>query len=265
MDLSRPLAFPHIFPESLSRILDEKTEKKDKENIKEKILSLIEDLWRFYDKLSKHAAEKESFLIHFIDSNIFHIAMNLLQIQETDVFDEEERSEVLNEINWLISVYWRVYDYHAKITKNYEMQLLENLLNFGYELNKRSLNDLVKKVISYFISIGENFMEKKEGAYPRELLDIILKPIYLSIINGSEDIRIKLVKRLKDKFWPRYCQKFKGFPGQMDLLFNELEDLDPDSLKMNRPHLSFEHELISKLEKENIQKFSIKLRSELKL
>ncbi len=260
IDLSKPLAFPYIFDEVLSKIKDEKFPKDEKDSIKDKILDLVKDLWRFYDKLSKYAAEKESFLIHFIDSNLFHISMTLLQIQQNSEFEEKQKKEILKDISWIISVYWRIYHYHKKISRNYEVHILENLLRIGYEFNNLSLEDLLYDVINDIISIGEYFLEKKKDSHPSELIDIILKAIYLCILNHSEEIRAKFLKRFKDGFWKNYCAKFQG---DKDLMFEELEKIDPEQLRLNPPHLMFEDQLLSEFEKEKISKYSQILKGEL--
>jgi len=260
VDMSKPLALPYVFDEIKSKLSDEKLPKEEKDDIKDKIMDLGDELWRFYDELSKHAAEKESFLIHFIDSNLFHISMTLLQIQQSNEFDEKQKKDILEDIGWITSVYWRIYHYHKKISRNYEMQILENLLRIGYEFNNLSLEDLLYDVISNIISIGESFLEKKKDSHPSELIDIILKATYLCILNDSEEITEKFLKRIKDRFWENYCAKFQE---HKDLLFEELEKIDPEQLRLNPPHLVFEDQLLSEFEKEKISKYSQKLKDEL--
>jgi len=186
--------------------------------------------------------------------------MTLLQIQQSNEFDEKQKKDILEDIGWITSVYWRIYHYHKKISRNYEMQILENLLRIGYEFNNLSLEDLLYDVISNIISIGESFLEKKKDSHPSELIDIILKATYLCILNDSEEITEKFLKRIKDRFWENYCAKFQE---HKDLLFEELEKIDPEQLRLNPPHLVFEDQLLSEFEKEKISKYSQKLKDEL--
>lgn len=260
IDLSRPLAFPYIFDEVLSKLEDTDFPKKEKDSLKDKLLDLAEDLWRIYDKLSKIAAEKESFLIHFIDSNLFHISMTLIQIQQSSEFNEKQKEEIIKDVSWIISVYWRIYYYHTKISRNYEMHILDNLLRIGYEFNNLSLDDLLYDVISNIVSIAESFFEKKEDSNPSKLIDIILKAIYLCILNDSGEILAEFIKRFKGKFWGNYCAKFQE---HKDLLFDELEKIEPDNIKLNSPHPMFENQLLSEFDKEKISKYSQKLKDEL--
>ena len=260
VDMSKPLALPYVFDEIKSKLSDEKLPKEEKDDIKDKIMDLGDELWRFYDELSKHAAEKESFLIHFIDSNIFHISMTLLQIQQSNEFDEKQKKDILEDIGWITSVYWRIYHYHKIISRNYEIQMLENLLRIGYEINNLSLEDLLYEVISNIISIGESFLEKKKDSHPSELIDIILKATYLCILNNSKEIRAKFLKRFKDGFWKNYCAKFQDYKN---LLFEELEKINPEQLRLNPPHLMFEDQLLSEFEKEKISNYSQILKGEL--
>lgn len=260
IDLAKLSAMPYIFDEAYNKIQDPKTSDQDKKHFLESIIDLSHEVWHFYDELSKYAAEKESFLIHYIDSNLEHITIALLKLYQTDILNKEQKKEILNNINWIISDYWRIYEYHKEITKSYEDQILWNLLRIGSEFNKFSLIKGLNKVINIIISIANSFLEKHKWDQGYTPIRIVKKAAYLCILNGSDEVYANFIKQMKDKFWNEYCKKY---PEHKALLFNELLQIDPVDLKLNRPHLTFEDELLCQLSKDDISKFVGRLRNDL--
>jgi hypothetical protein len=258
--LSRLTAMPYVFDEAYNKTQDPNVSDQDKKHLIETIIEFGHEVWHFYDELSKYAAEKESFLIHYIDANLEHIAMVLLKLYQMDILEEKQKEEILNNIEWIISVYLRIYDYHKEITKSYEYEILENLLKIGSEFNKLSLIKNLNEVVDIIVSIANSFLEKQKRSYGFDPIRIIERAGYLCILNGSEETYTNFLKKIKDKFWSGYC---KRYPQNKELLFNELLEIYPDRLKYNRPHLSFEDELLCKLNREDIIKFVSKLRKNL--
>ncbi|MDP3025442.1 MAG: DUF2254 family protein [candidate division Zixibacteria bacterium] len=258
--LGKQTAMPYIFDEVYNKIQDPKTTDQDKKHLIKSIIDFGHEVWHFYDELSKYAAEKESFLIHYIDANIEHIAMVLLKFYQLDIIDSIQKKEILDNIEWIISNYWRIYHYHKEITKPGELQILDNLLRIGNEFNELSLVESVNKIIDIIVSIANSFLEKQKNAYGFDPIRILERATYLCILNGSEVVYTNFLKQVKDKFWSEYCKKY---PEHKELLFNELRRIDPDHLRLNRLHLSFEDELLSQLKKEDIIKFVDRLRKDL--
>ncbi len=244
--LGKQTAMPYIFDEVYNKIQDPKTTDQDKKHLIKSIIDFGHEVWHFYDELSKYAAEKESFLIHYIDANIEHIAMVLLKFYQLDIIDSIQKKEILDNIEWIISNYWRIYHYHKEITKPGELQILDNLLRIGNEFNELSLVESVNKIIDIIVSIANSFLEKQKNAYGFDPIRILERATYLCILNGSEVVYTNFLKQVKDKFWSEYCKKY---PEHKELLFNELRRIDPDHLRLNRLHLSFEDELLSQSEK----------------
>jgi hypothetical protein len=261
MDLSRQTAMPYIFNEVYNRIVEPKTSLQDRNHLIESIMSFAHEVWHFYDELSKCAAEKESFLIHFIDSNLQHITMVLLGFYRLDIINEKQKEKILNDIGWIISNYWRIYHYHEEITRNYEYQILEHLLRIGSEFNRLSLQESLDQIIDIIVSIANSFLEKQKNSYGFDPVRILERAAYLCILNGSDGIYTNFLKRIKDKFWNEYCKKY---PQHRELLFRELLEIDPVHLRLNGPHLSFEDRLLCQLNKDDIAKFVDKLRKDLK-
>lgn len=259
IDLSKSIAMPYLFDEAYVKIADEKTAPEEKREMVNKILNFTDELWRFYDELSKYAAEKESFLIHFIDSNIFHITMSCLKLYQSSYLDDLSKETLLKNVSWLISDYWRIYDYHKEITSNYHLQILENLLRIGFEFNKLKLMKELKQVIDIIVSIGCSFLEKQKDCYGFEPVRIIEKAAYLCILNGTEEAEEEFIIKLKNRFWHNFIKKF---PHHRNLLFEELSNIDPDTLRFKHSFL-FEDQLLSQLNKSNILKFVEKLRKNL--
>ena len=104
VDLSKLTAMPYIFDELCNKIQDPKTSAEDRRHPLERIIDFAHEVWHFYDELSKSAAEKESFLIHYIDTNLEHIAMIMLKFYQLDVLDQKQKELVLNDIEWIVSV-----------------------------------------------------------------------------------------------------------------------------------------------------------------
>lgn len=259
IDLSKPIAMPYLFDESYVKIEDEKTIPEEKKNIVSKILNFSDELWRFYEELSKYAAEKESFLIHFIDSNIFHITMSCLKLYQSSYLDDLSKKTLLKNVSWLISDYWRIYDYHKKITSNYHFQILENLLIIGFEFNKLKLIKELEQVIDIIVSIGCSFLKKQKNGCGFDPIRIIEKAAYLCILNGTEEIGEEFITKLKTRFWHDFIEKY---PHHKSLLFDELSNIEPDKLRLEY-NFSFENRLLSQLDKSDILKFVEKMRKNL--
>jgi len=260
IDLSKPIAMPYIFEEAYAKIADKKTNKEERENLIDKILDFGHQIWHFYDELSKSAAEKESFLIHFIDSNLSYISLNLLKLYQSNELEEYQKEKVLEDIGWIISDYWRIYDYHKKITGTYEMEMLENLLRIGYEFNKLSLIEELDEIIDIIVSIAESFLEKQEDSYGFDPIRILEKALYLCVLSGSDGIKDKFITRVKDKFWKNFLEKY---PQRKNLLFEELSTIEPEKLRLNKPDISFEDNLLCQLDKADIDKFVKSLKERL--
>ena len=171
IDLTKSIAMPNIFAEAYNKIIDEKTEKDAKKNLIDSVLAFGHELWHFYDNLSKSAAENESFLIHFIDSNIECISTVLLKFYESGELNEKQKEKSLDDVRWIISDYWRIYAYHKTISKNYQIQILENLLKLGHEFNRLSLEKELDSVISIIVSIAKSFGKTKGWLWACALTD----------------------------------------------------------------------------------------------
>lgn len=260
MNLSKRTAVPYIFDEVYNKIQNPKTTDQDKKHLIRSIIDFGHEVWHFYDELSKYAAEKESFLIHYIDANIEHIAMVLLKFYQLDVLSSIQKKELLNNIECIIANYRRIYHYHKEIVKPYELQILDNLLRIGNEFNELSLIESLNKIIDIIVSIANSFLEKQKNTYGFDPMRILERAAYLCILNGSEVVYTNFLKQIKDKFWSEYCKKY---PEHKELLFNELRRIDPDHLRLNRLHLSFQDDLLSQLKKEDIIKFVDRLRKDL--
>jgi len=262
IDLSKPIAMPYMFDEAYKLIKDKKTSNEVRRKVIDDLLDFGHEVWHFYDALAKAAAEKESFMIHFIDANIFHITMSLLGFYQSGLLDDEQKEKLKEEIAWIVSNYWRIYHYHTKISRNYEMQIMENLLRIGYEFNKLSFSKEFDEVIGIIVAIAESFLEKQQNSYGFDPVRILEKAVYLCILSNNEDIKNKFITRIKDKFWKNYLAKYPHEDNKK-LLFKELSRIDPERLKMERHPFSFRDTLLSELKKKDIDDFVIFLQEKL--
>lgn len=260
--LLNPVAMPHIFDELYARICDKKTKTDERKELISRTIEFADQIGRFYDGLCKCAAQRESFLIHYIDSSLHHISMAVLEIYQSDHVDAGHKREILDRLIRIISNYWRIYDYHKKITRQNGFQVLEHLLDIGYKCNKLSLGKELKFVVDSIISIGNSFLEKQETSYGFDCISIVERATYLCILNGSENLQSYCISKIKDRFWDKYCQKYGG--GK-DRLFQELLKIDPDYLRLNKAHsLNFEDHLLAELRREDIAEFVNKAKIDLK-
>jgi len=216
----------------------------------------------FYDKLSKHAAEKESFLVHYIDCNIEHISMILLKLYQSHHLEEKQKKELLNVMQWMIWNYWHIYEYRKKIRRDTHLdEILDHPLKFGYEFNELSLRNELKEVINIIVSIANSFLHKQETGYGSEPMYIIEHAAYLCILTGSTEIYDDFLAKMKNKFWEEYCSKF---PHNEGLLFRNLLQIDPSHLRLSSHGRSFKDKLLSELREDDIKNFVIKLMDDLK-
>lgn len=259
IDLSRSNAMPYVFNEINILISNKNTSSKEKQILINKALTLSETIWSFYNAILKPAAEKESFLIHFVNSNLFEITSSLLILYENGVLDDKQKLELLKKIGWIISNYWRIYHYHKKITRLYYFDILDSLLELGYKFNELKLMNSLKEIIDIILSIANSFLEKFDDHNGTNTIDIIEHAAYLCIFNGSEDLENYFINQLirkNDKqecLWRRYITKF---PKQKMLFFDDLLEIDPNQIMQESPHLSFREKLLSMLKKSQIKKFS---------
>ena len=261
IDLSSKVAMPRVFNEAYNEVIGNKLSHDDKNIIIDRILTLSKQIWRFYDSLSKSAAEKESFLIYFIGVNTHHIAMVLTYFYELDILDDERKSEVRERIRWIISNYWRIYDYHEEITKSYEMQMFDDLLELGDRFNSLSLSEELWRVIAIIVSISKSFLLKQKDSYGFDPIRILEKACYLCVLSDSLEVNNKFVALVNKSFWGKYVE---AYPQHRDLLFRELLQIDPERLRWEGRHISSERRFLAKLSKNKIQSFVKYLNDNLK-
>jgi hypothetical protein len=217
-------AIPFIFVESLQRISRPETTPKQREDAIAELLEFSEELWRFYDKLAKISAEKESFLIYYIDSNISHISLSLLGLFESDLVNTFEKDKIRDKMAWLLSVYWRLFDYHTQITSSFHHHILDNLLQMGARLHQAGLKEEFREIIDTIVSIAKAFFEKEKDGFGFEPARILHRAAYLCLLSRDSEIEKYLVSGM-EKFWPDYIKKY---PRHRDTFFNELLGIKPE-------------------------------------
>ncbi len=261
IDLSNRIAMPHIFDEAYNKIIDKKIVDDEKQSIMGKIIDLGYEVWHFYDALSKSAAKKESFLIHFIDANIHHIAKTLTYFCQLHDLGEGKKKEIRENIRWIISNYWRIYHYHEKITAVYEMQMFDNLLELGSKFYELSFLEEAGSLIDIIVSIANSFLEKKKDGYGFDPARILARAAYLCILFDSTTLNKKFVDLVNKDFWVKYI---KEYPQHKELLFRELLKIDPERIRLEGPHISFESRFLEKLDRKKIEEFVVFLKKNLK-
>jgi hypothetical protein len=217
VDLSYRQAFPYVFLEAFNALEENKYTDKQKKTLINKIEDVSKKLWRFYDALSKSAAQTNSFLIHYIDSSIHFIVMVLLDISQK--IDELDRAEIISNIGWLESVYWRIYDYAKEITHAHHMYILDHLLEIGYRHHQLSVKGM-SEIIVLFASIAGSLLEKGDR-YGFESIRAFVKAAYLCALVDDPKINFIFVSHAK-AFLKKYEEKF---PKQRNTFFKELDDL----------------------------------------
>ena len=261
IDLSNQNSMPYVYRKLINKFLDKKTPTDEKRRLIHSIDEFSDEVWQFYDELSKVAAKNESFLIHFIDSNIHEISESLLVLLKTDQTGEGEKQNIEKRIAWLLSVYWRMYDYHVQLTTIYQIQVLDNLLDLGTQLLEINNIRLLEDIIGIIMSISHSFFEKEKEGYGFEPIRIAEKACYLAILEGGDTLLNKIVSSFAYKdYWKRYVEKY---PQHKDLLFKELLHLMPEEESYSFP-FSARRRVLSKLSREEIQRFVERLKKTMK-
>jgi len=261
IDLSNKVAMPYVFREAYNKIIDKTTADEEKKSILERCIKLGHEIWHFYDALAESAAKKESFLIHFIDEGIHEIAMALTYFCQLEGLEDDDKKEIRENIRWIISDYWRIYYYHEKITAAYEMQMFDNLLELGSRFYDLSFKEEIWSLIDIIVSIANSFLKKKKDGYGFDPASILARAAYLYILLDSSDINKKFVALVNKDFWANYI---KDYPKQKELLFRELLKIDPERIRLEGPHISFEQRFLEKLDRKKIEDFVVFLKKSLK-
>lgn len=261
LDLSNKVAMPYVFAEAYNKIIKKELSQEANNSIIERIMDLGHEVWHLYDGLAKSAAKKESFLIHFIDANSHHIAMTLTYFYTLENLSPEQKEKILENIRWVISNYWRLYHYHDRITRSYEMQMFDNLLQLGDRFNDLSLIREIGSLVDIFVSIAGSFLHKQKDGYGFDPIRILERACYLCILSDSLEIKNKFIALVNKSFWGEYV---KTYPQHRKLLFRELLEIDPERLRREGRHITFEPRLLAKLDKNKIQLFVSYLKENLK-
>lgn len=261
IDLSSKVAMPYIFDEAYNELVGDKLSSEDKDIVIDRIIDLSDQIWQFYDSLSKSAAKNESFLIHFIDANLHHITMVLSYFCELDILGERRKRAIRDKMQWIISNYWRIYNYHDEITKSHEMQMFNNLLELADRFNNIKLSEELWSLIDIIVSIADSFLEKQKDSYGFDPIRILMRAAYICILADSPSLNDKFVNRIKDDFWQRYIKKY---PQNINRFFDEILSVDPMRIRLDGFSFSFEQRFLSKLEKPKIELFVAFLKKNLK-
>lgn len=259
-DLTKTNSLPYIYDSLYDELRKSKGDQARSSIVIENLHELNEELRSFYHQVSKAAAERESFLIHYIDSNLSHIASILLDYYQSDFLNETQKEEILKDCILFLHVYGLLYHYHEKISASYQYHILEHILKTGYELNKMGLVQFLKEVLDIIISIAEAFLEKRTRNYEFESLRILHPAACLCILNGGQDLREHFFKGVKKGFWAKHKTKY---PMKQESFFRELDEIDPLMMRLNYSITSFGDRLKSELKKEEIRSFVNEARKEL--
>jgi hypothetical protein len=252
IDLSNKISMPYVFREAYNKLIDKTVADDEKKSILERCLKLAHETCNFYDALAKSAAKEESFLIHFIDEGIHEIALTLTYFYNLDGLDDDVKKEIRKYIRWIISDYYRIYDYRKKITASYEMQVFDNLLELGSRFYDLSFKEEIWSLINIIVSIAKSFLKKKKDGYGSDPARILARAAYLCILQDDTEINSKFVTLVNKDFWPNYI---KNYPQHEELLFRELLEISPEHIRREGPHFSFEQKFLGKLQRTKIEEF----------
>jgi len=188
----------------------------------------------------------------YIDSNIHHIATILLHIYADDSLEQHTRNSIRKDIQWIVSVYWRMYDYQKEIKGTNYLAVLDHLLFLAFHFNQLEWSEEVKEIVSVIVSIAKSFFEKSKDQYGFDPIRILERAAYVCILSGRQDVVDDFVQNVKVGFWDKYKEKF---PEHTRLLSSELLDIDPVDLRLNSSKLKFEDELLASFTREQIEEF----------
>lgn len=271
---SSPRSIPNIFNEALIKIKDKNISEQYRKILTDRIIEFSKELNRitgFYAELSKYAAKNESYLIIYISSSLDSIAISLLKLYQMDILENNQKKEIINNMDFILFNYLSIFKNQDQITKDYEKDIIANLLNIGYEIYKiyqekklayNNYEIIFYGIIHIIISIACEFLKKEKLSLGLRPINIIKKASYLCLLDNSNLIYSNFMQYLQDSFWTDFLQKYSD---SKRLFFNILLGIKTDKLKFAGMSLTpVEKEIMSKLNNEDIEKFVNRLSNDLK-
>lgn len=258
--LTNTTAIPYIFTDIIKQLENKSLPEEERRRLVSVMVDFAHELWHFYDDLSKIAAEKESFLFFYISQNIHYIARILINLYESSILDKDERDNIIKETRWIISNYWRIYNYHKLISKNYELEILRNLMDLGVEFRKLNLKKESIQILDIIFNIAKSFLLKQRDSFGFDPIRILKAGCYLCILYGDKAVWKMYIGKIKSDFWTEYLKEFSDNRG---VLINELSELDPEDSRLNKHHESIEDSIISQLDINLIKEFIELIKQEL--
>lgn len=256
VDLTRPYSIGITIASLCQAIIQEKNEKK-KDGLINNLMDINNELWLAFDYILKISSKTSSFINYFIGSNIGHICKNLASLYEVGNLQDRDKKELLNDIRWHLSDFWRMMSYKDKDFENINLfNIEEDLLILGYKFLNLGLEEETKNINEVLFSMGRIVLEKGKDSYgftaPRIVMTACKLAIYSKGCKKCQDISGDLIKKIASDFYPAYIAKFNW---QKDIFSKELSELDPFDAKYNGSHIMFEDRLISEMKEENIEAF----------
>ena len=157
--------------------------------IRSKYIKRLDDLndklWKFYMDLLEEAGKIESGVILKISSDLKAIIKIIIEANTIEWVTAGEKEKNIWRIRWYFSNYWRIYDYHTTISKEYLYLIEKDIFELWVVFLNLQDEEIMKTVVENLFSIAENFRikEKKETNFgytvPRILLSALKYAIFI--------------------------------------------------------------------------------------
>lgn len=264
IDLTKPYSIGNTISSLCQAIVQEKEQKK-KDILVDNLMEINDELWLTFDNILKVSAKTNSFVNYFISSNIGQICKNLLDLYEIGKLDDLDKADLLDDMRWYLSDYWRMFSYKENDFENSNLFTIEeDLLFLGYRFLNLGLINEAKNINDVIFTIGKIVLEKEKDNYGYDAPRIIMKACKLAIYSKGcekcQDISEDLIKKIAITFYPAYIKKYEW---QKDIFSKELSEIDPFDSEYNRSQIMFEDRLIAEMKEDNVEKFIAELESAL--
>lgn len=248
LDLATDTALGRLEGELIQRLISaiQRRDEKSADEALDALRELNDQLWHLFAEIGTAAAKRDSFALHFIDSNISEIAnqqLNLIQfLQENDIPGKDQwrkadfLEQLIHDFSWLVgAVYWRIYEaFVPPIKSQFVRQFCGSLSQIGIRCTELGLAEGADRAIGNLKSIAIKAINVQldDGYTPPRLAEHIARIGIIARKHGREQILQAAVKALRE-FQKAYLTKVAPIKELHGRLIYEIRELDRERQETN--------------------------------